>query len=348
MDEKSLSDKIDIVIPWVNPSDLKWQEDKSKYSGIPFNPISADEKFYRDWNTLLYLFRSIEANMPWINKVHFLTYGHVPEWLNLDNPKLLVHNHESFFKKEHAFPVFSSDAIEMNLSSIPGLSEKFIYFNDDELVVKPVSAGRFFNEDLPVDSLVQDIPRGGWLYRMLRTKDVYPDICKNCIKPLNKVASKRHLRRERKECFYDSSYSFSEKLRNFVFNISPKYYWVRPNHSPQPLLKSRIEKCESLFGDLITETGNSRFRDKKDICHYLFRNYNLVTGDFYPRNYHDTHCIVLSSYADSLSEIEKITDYTFVCINDSEFLSHENYLKVKPILDAKLASLFPNRSSFEK
>ncbi len=348
MGNTDIVEKIDIVIPWVNPSDLKWQEDKARYSGKPFDPTSGDEKFYRDWNTLLYLFRSIETNMPWINKVHFLTYGHLPEWLNVDNPKLSIHNHATFFKKDHAFPVFSSDAIEMNLTTIPGLSEKFIYFNDDELVVKPVNDERFFKNDLPVDSLVQDIPRGGRLYRLLRTKDVYPDICKNCIKPLNKIVSKRNLRKRHKECFYDSTYSFSDKSRNLFFNLFSKYYWIRPNHSPQPLLKSRINECESLFGDLITETGKSRFRNKKDICHYLFRNYNLVTGEFYPKNYHDTYCIVLSSYKDSLSEIEKIPDYTFVCINDSEFLSHDNYLKVKPILESKLSSLFPNKSSYEK
>lgn len=341
-------EKIDIVLPWVDPTDKKWQADKAMYSNMPTKSESHDEKYYRDWNTLVYLFRSIEKNMPWVNTVHFITYGHIPQWLNLENPKLKVHKHNEFFKKTNAFPVFSSDAIEMNISAIPGLSEKFIYFNDDELVLKPVSQDRFFKGDKPVDTLVQDIPRGGWLYRLLRTKDVYPDICKNCIRPLNKIADKRRLIRGCKRYFFDSSYSKTDRIKNLIFNIFPFYLWIKPNHAPQPLLKSHIKECESIFGDLITQTGNSRFRDKKDICHYLFRNYSLVTGNFYPQNYHDTHCIVLSSYSNSIAEIEKINNYSFVCINDSEFLSHQDYLRVKPYLNRTLMSLFPKKSSFEK
>lgn len=342
------SEKIDIIIPWVNPSDKQWQKDKSFYSGKPITIDSDDEKFFRDWNTLLYLFRSVEANMPWIDTIHFLTYGHVPEWLNTKAPKLKIHNHEAFFKKDHAFPVFSSDAIEMNLTSIPGLAERFIYFNDDELVVKPIMADRFFKNGLPVDTLVQDIPRGGWLYRLLRTKDVYPEICKNCIKPLNKHFSKKDLIKVQKECFYNLSYSSVERFKNLLFNLFSKYYWIKPNHAPQPLLKSKIKVCEEIFGDLIRETGNSRFRNRKDICHYLFRNYNLVTGYFYPKKHQDTHCIVLTNYDKAVNEIKRISDYTFVCINDSEFLNHENYLKIKPILEEKLNSIFPKKSSFEK
>lgn len=344
----AVNEHIDIVLPWVDPTDKKWQDDKIRYSNKPITTDPSDEKYYRDWDTLKYLFRSIDINMPWVNTIHFLTYGHVPDWLNLDNQRLKIHNHENFFKRDHAFPVFSSDAIEMNLSSIPGLSEKFIYFNDDELVVKPILPNRFFEGNKPVDALVQDIPRGGWLYRLLRTKDVYPDICKNCIRPLNKIVSKHDLIKTSKTYFFDSSYTFMERIKNHVFNLTPYYLWIRPNHAPQPLLKSNILKCEMLFGNLITETGNSRFRNKNDICHYLFRNYNLVTGQFHPKNHHDTHCIVLSSYSESIPEIEKIEDHTFVCINDSEFLSHEEYLKIKPRLDTKLCSLFPEKSSFEK
>lgn len=338
------NENIDIVIPWVDPSDIQWQKDKALYSNKPLILDSKEEKYYRDWNTLLYLFRSIDVNMPWVNKIHFITYGHLPQWLNTSNPKLIVHNHSSFFKEGHAFPVFSSDAIEMNIGNLPDLSEKFIYFNDDEIVVKPVEPSRFFRGKLPVDFLIQDIPRGGWLYKLLRTKDVYPDICKNCIRPLNDIAHKNNLG---KLHFYNSSYSNIDKLKNFAFNSFKKYYWIIPNHSPQPLLKSTIKICESLFPSIIQETANSRFRTNKDICHYLFRNYNLLMGKFYPQNFHDSHCIVLQDLKKSLEEIKNITKYTFVCINDSEFLTHQGYLNLKPLLEKKLEELFPDKSNYE-
>lgn len=341
-------EKIDVVIPWVDPSDGIWQADKNKYSVNPPKDDSKDEKFFRDWDILRYLLRSIETNMPWVNKIHFLTYGHIPKWMKRDHPDLLIHNHSSFFKKGHAFPVFSSDAIEMNLKYIPGLTEKFIYFNDDEVVVKPVKSSRFFQNNLPVDTLVQDIPRGGWLYRLLRTKDVYPDICKNCLVPLNGLISKKELRRKNKKIFFDSSYTLIERVKNYLSNLFSNYLWITPNHSPQPLLKSTIETCEKMFPTLIKETGNSRFRSNKDICHYLFRNFNLITGEFFPKNYHDTHCIVLAKYERALKEFENFNKYTFLCVNDSEFLSHQDYLKLKPVLEKKLVSIFPNKSSYEK
>lgn len=344
MDQNEL---IDIVIPWVDPLDSAWQKAKRLYTENLYNTNITDEKFFRDWNTLLFLFRSIEKNLPWANKIHFLTYGHIPRWMNVNHDKLRIHNHKDFFKKEHSFPVFSSDAIEMNLSSIPDLSEKFIYFNDDEIVIRPVNPDRFFINNLPVDALMQDIPRGGWLYRLIRTKDVYPEICKNCVRPLNGFLSKQKLYKINKNIFYDRSYSTLDKLKNLIFNISHKYYWIHPNHAPQPLLLSSIYKCESLFSELINKTANSRFRSSHDICHYLFRNYNLITGSFIPRKHNDNHCIVLSDYKSVIRELEDIKKYSIVCINDSEFLSHNDYIKLRPILENKLSQIFPAKSKFE-
>lgn len=348
MELKNTIDKIDIVIPWVDPLDKIWQEDKERFSPMCNQYKSNDEKFFRDWNTLKYLFRSIEVNMSWINNIHFLTYGHIPKWINTEHPKLKIQIHSSFFKKDHAFPVFSSDAIEMNLSNIPELTNKFIYFNDDEIVVKPVDQSRFFQNGLPVDCLLQDLPRGGWLYRLLRTKDVYPDICKNCLAPLNSLLSKSELNKKDKNYFFSPSYYYKDRIKNRFFNLYKNYLWIKPNHTPQPLLKSTILKCEQLFPQIIRDTANSRFRSKNDICHYLFRNYNLIMGEFKPFNYKDSHCIVLSDYIHSIKEIDNIDNYTFVCINDSEFLSHKDYLIIKPLLEKKLKHLFPTKSSFEK
>jgi len=51
--------------------------------------------------------------------------------LNLESTRLTVVSHEDIFPNKSHLPVFSSPAIEANLHRIPGLSKKFIYFNDD-------------------------------------------------------------------------------------------------------------------------------------------------------------------------------------------------------------------------
>ena len=69
---------IDVVILWVNGSDPAWMEEKSKY--MP--PAAADSNSanrYRDWGILPYWFRAIEKFTPWVRKIHFVTWGHVPE-----------------------------------------------------------------------------------------------------------------------------------------------------------------------------------------------------------------------------------------------------------------------------
>ena len=127
------ADQIDFVVTWVDGNDPVWQEAKSHYA-----PADADIRAarYRDWEQLKYWFRAVEKYAPWVNKIHFVTFGHLPKWLNIDNPKLHIVKHEDFIPKEY-LPVFNSTAIEIYLHCIPGLSENFVYFNDDFYLMKP-------------------------------------------------------------------------------------------------------------------------------------------------------------------------------------------------------------------
>ena len=141
---------IDFVITWVDGSDPKWLTDRAKYV---LEDERIDESRYRDWGFLRYWFRAVEANAPWVRKIHFVTYGHIPEWLDVSNSKLHIVKHEDFIDKKY-LPTFNSCAIEMNLHKIPGLAEQFVYFNDDMFLNKPVKPEFFFKDGLPKDSFV--------------------------------------------------------------------------------------------------------------------------------------------------------------------------------------------------
>ena len=43
---------------------------------------------FRDCDNLQYIFRGIEEYMPWVNKIFFVTWGHLPKWLNTNNKKI--------------------------------------------------------------------------------------------------------------------------------------------------------------------------------------------------------------------------------------------------------------------
>ena len=143
-----MNEKIDFVITWVDGSDKKWLEEKRKYD----NSIDVDDSInrYRDWDNLKYWFRGVEKFAPWVNKIYFITYGHLPKFLNTSHEKLVIVNHEDFIDKKN-LPLFNSNAIEFNLKNINDLSENFVLFSDDVFILDKVKTTDFFKNDLPCD-----------------------------------------------------------------------------------------------------------------------------------------------------------------------------------------------------
>ena len=77
---------IDFVMIWVDGNDPEWRKEKSKYDGKVVTASNSEVR-YRDWDNLQYWFRGVEKFAPWVNKIHFVTWGHLPEWLDTTNPK---------------------------------------------------------------------------------------------------------------------------------------------------------------------------------------------------------------------------------------------------------------------
>ncbi len=339
---------IDIVIPWVDDTDQTWKAERAKYMGEFHEKKTNLSHYFRDWDTLRYVFRSIEKNMPWVRAIHFITCGHLPEWMNTHAEKLHIHKHSEFFAEGTALPTFSARPIEMNLMNIPGLSEQFVYFNDDTVVMKPVTPDRFFRDGRPVDYLVLDIPRGGWLYDKIRVKDPYAQTVKNSIRLLNNIYPLSGLYKKSPELFLDSSYSRSDLLRNRFLTMIGKYKWIKVHHNPQPFLLSNLKECENLFPKEIKETRKHRFREYSDLNQYLFRDIALMSGRFFPHYFNDDSCLVLASIERYNKERHNLNEKSFICLNDSQLLSSEEYPALRDMVIADMESAFPSKSSFEK
>ena len=121
--------KIDLVVPWVDGNDITWLEEKRKYSSVSWSEGNSNSR-YSPSDNFKYWFRSVEKFAPWINKIFFVTYGHLPEWLDISHPKLRIVRHDEYIPKEY-LPTFNSHVIELNLHRINDLSEYFILFSDD-------------------------------------------------------------------------------------------------------------------------------------------------------------------------------------------------------------------------
>lgn len=98
-------------------------------------------------NELKYSLRSIETYAPWINKIYILMNSKTqPSWIK-ENDKIIIVGHTETFPSFKYLPNINSNAIETTISNIPGLSEHYIYFNDDFFLGNNVKYTDFFTSD---------------------------------------------------------------------------------------------------------------------------------------------------------------------------------------------------------
>lgn len=149
-----VTDPVDLVVPYVDNTDSVWLQEYNKYIKDDSGCGSRDERF-RSHDMFCYFFRSIEKNMPWINRIFVLVQSdsQVPNWLNKNNITIVKH---ADFIPSKFLPTFNSCTIEMFLHRIPGLSEKFIYANDDMFVIGETSKQDFFQNNIPVFGYKED------------------------------------------------------------------------------------------------------------------------------------------------------------------------------------------------
>lgn len=95
------------------------------------NDVNAAKSRFNDKDELRYSLRSLEMYAPWIRHVYIVTNGQIPNWLDMDNQRMTLITHDDIFINQKHLPTFSSPAIETHIHNIPGLSDKFLYFNDD-------------------------------------------------------------------------------------------------------------------------------------------------------------------------------------------------------------------------
>lgn len=91
----------------------------------------TDASRFIDNEELRFSLRSVEKMAPWVRHIYLVTNGQIPYWLNINHPRLTVVTHSDIFVNQSHLPTFSSPAIECHLHRIGGLSEDFIYMNDD-------------------------------------------------------------------------------------------------------------------------------------------------------------------------------------------------------------------------
>jgi len=329
---------IDFVILWVDGNDLEWLEEYEKYGSIEGNKKKMQ---FRDWNNLQYIFRAFEEFTPWVRKIHFVTWGHIPSWMNIENPKLNIVNHKDYMD-EKSLPVFNANPIEINLHKIEDLAEKFVFFNDDFFLTSEIPKERFFRDGLPCDMLLSNA---------LSSSEGVGHFVLNNLEVLNRYFTKKQVIKKHFGKWFVTVYG-KEMVRNLCLSPWPRFTGFVDPHQPQPFLKSTFKEVWSKEKETLDKTSASRFRSCGDVNQYLFRYWQLVKGDFMPISMKDTCYEEITVESINSGKIENIITskkYAMVCLNDSEEMNDvQKFAMAKEKIKSYFEKILPQKSSFEK
>lgn len=330
-----MNNDIDFVIPWVDGSDLEWVKEKDKYSRKKYSE-SEENKLYRDWRLLKYWFRGVEKFSPWVRNIYFITWGHTPKWLNINHPKLKIINHKDYIPSEF-LPTFSSNPIELNLHRIEGISEQFVYFNDDMFLTNYVHKDDFFKNNLPCDSaIIQPV------YPSSRDDGFYHILC-NDISLINLNFTKRH---SMKNIFNWINLKYGKFIMlNMYFSLINKFEGFRNFHLPSSFLKSTLEEVWDKEYEKLYDTSTHKFRNNEDVNQYIFSYWQFAKGTFYPRQYNLGKYFEVKNNCDEICNSIRSQKYKMICINDTiECIDFEN---VRNEIKDAFETILSEKSQFE-
>jgi len=325
-------DKIDFIVLWVDDSDPNWQREKSKHTNHQSKNTLNKKNRYRDWDIFHYWFRGVEKYAPWVNKIHLVTAGHLPKWLNTNHPKLNTVKHSDFIPSEY-LPTFSSRPIELNLHLIPELSNKFVYFNDDMFIVNSLKKEYFFKNNIPTDIGIRNpVPAneyGTVLYNTLLAIERNFDFNKTIRKiPTN---------------WYNIKYG-RLLIRNLLLMAWNRHLGYYTYHRPTSYIKKDFEIVWEKENEVLHHTCLNKFRTTNDVNHQIFRWWRLASNEFSPFNYLKiSKDIALESDINILKPL-KNQRFPLICLNDNE---KTDFNLLKPEVDKILNRIFPDKSKFE-
>lgn len=310
---------VDVVYTWVDGSDPELAAKRAQYRDVgSASQIHAREtgaSRYTSHDELKYSLRSLEMYAPFVRNVYVVTDGQEPDWLDTGATGIRVVDHKEIFKDSSALPVFNSHAIGTQLHHIPGLSERYLYFNDDVFLGRPVTAEHFFH-----GNGVAKLPFSPF---QLGLGDPHPD------EPAPNSAGKN--------------------VRRLVLDAHGRFTVNKFKHTPHPQLREVMTELEERFAEDVDRTSRSRFRAVTDIAMgaSLHHHHAFLTGRAVPGTYKLRYIDVgRPDAAGAMAELAHSRSHDFFCLNDVNTPADQQD-RVAAELHAFLESYFPFPSRFE-
>ncbi|KAL0228465.1 hypothetical protein RCL1_004608 [Eukaryota sp. TZLM3-RCL] len=230
-------DAVDVVYCYVNGSDKFWETALGIYHQI--NPGFNKSSQWRDTRELMFSMRSVLKHVKFIHHFYIVVAAptQIPAWLNAEHPFITFIYHSEIFPDPSHLPTFSSLAIESNIWRIPGLTNNFLYLNDDFFVSRDVPKQYFFTAE-----------KKGLVHI---EKWWYPNPNSNY--------------------YHNYIYVASQYLKNH-FGIGRETIagtYRTPLHAPKLLNRQAFNWTVNTFNDAYELSSSTRFRQKRGIPFFI-------------------------------------------------------------------------------
>jgi len=284
-----ISFDIDIVFSWVDGSSPEYiAARRAQQKGHVLGEGDDHEARFRQINELKYALRSVYMFAPWIRRIFIATDSPAPAWL-ADHPSVTIVRSEEFFSDPSVLPTHNSQAVECQLHHIEGLSEHFLYSNDDMFFGRPVGPDMFFTPG-GITKFIEAETRIG-----LGENDAERSGFENAARVNRKL------------------------LWNRFGRITTRHL----EHTAAPLRRSLVEQMEEEFPEEFRKTASSRFRaaDNISVTNSFYHYYALLTGRAVTQTaakvrYVDTTMRAGLKY---LPKLLAKRNKDFFCLNDGSF-----------------------------
>ena len=326
---------IDIVYLWVDGNDPAWRRKRSnaaaRQAAQGQGSLAAYgnvEGRFRDNDELRYSLRALERYFPDHGQVYVVTDAQTPAWLRSSGRVTLV-DHRDLIPAS-ALPTFDSAHIESYVHRIPGLSERFFYFNDDVFFGAPVRPAEWFFEG-GVFAAWSDEPAVG--AGPVHAGDTFQaSACRRSIEWLEARAAQPAALEQ------GQARRWAHTLRTFA-------------HAPRPMLRSMLFELEARAPDLFGAVRSTVFRlwDQPAVVSDFVMRWALAHGTAQIRDYR--HAYVSSGEADAAQAMALLVaamgELDFFCINDTTDDAGPLDPRLLHVRE-RLQALFPEPSSFER
>ena len=277
---------IDIVFSWVDGTSSEFQRARAQRmeSYVVGDGDDSDARF-RQIDELKYALRSINLYAPWVRRIFIATDSPAPTWL-AGHPRVTIVRSEEFFADLDALPTHNSHAVESQLHRIEGLSEHFLYSNDDMFFGRPVRPDMFFSPG-GITKFIEASTRIG----------------------LGEPNAER-------SGFENAARVNRALLQRRFGRVTTRHL----EHTATPLRRSVMAELEREFPEDFARTAASAFRSSSDISvtNSLYHYYALMTGRAVMQTDASVRYVetTLANAAGEMDDILKRRGYDFFCLND--------------------------------